>query len=98
MNDRYWSGNPPSLLTKAELELITKVLTHKQGKPTMKVNPLDDDRPGLTQRQLIGLATLTGNSGVAADLHDYHPPTQRVSRGNTQSNACILPPETTPGG
>ena len=60
----------------------------------MKVNPLDDDRPGLTRRQLIGLATLTGNSGVAADLHDYHPPTQRVSRGNTQSNACILPPET----
>ena len=27
----------------------------------MKFNPLDDDRPGLTRRQLIGLATLTGD-------------------------------------
>jgi hypothetical protein len=25
----------------------------------MKVNTLDDDRPGLTRRQLLGLATLT---------------------------------------
>src|ERR1700756_5009195 len=28
------------------------------------------------------------NSGVAADLHDYHRPTQRVGRGNTHANAC----------
>jgi oxalate decarboxylase len=31
----------------------------------MKVNPLDDDRPGLSRHQLIGLGTLTG-AGLAA--------------------------------
>jgi hypothetical protein len=31
------------------------------------------------------------NSGVAADLHDYHRPTQRAGRGNTHSNACYSP-------
>ena len=28
------------------------------------------------------------NSGMAADLHDYHRATQRVGRGNTHANAC----------
>src|SRR5258707_2827350 len=38
------------------------------------------------RRSLGGLAE-PGNSGVAADLHDYHRPTQRVGRRNTHSNA-----------
>src|SRR4029077_4530727 len=42
-----------------------ELITHKQRKPTMKGNTPDDDRPGITRRQLLGLATLT-SAGLAA--------------------------------
>jgi hypothetical protein len=33
----------------------------------MKVNTLDDDRPSLTRRQLLGIATLTRRSDVQSN-------------------------------
>src|SRR5260221_4524369 len=48
----------------------------------------DERRFTVRLRRSLGGMAAPGNSGVAADLHDYHRPTQRVGRGNTHSNAC----------
>jgi hypothetical protein len=48
----------------------------------------DERRFTVRLRRSMGRMAEPGNSEVAADLHDYHRPTQRVGRGNTHSNAC----------
>src|SRR5258708_17031791 len=48
----------------------------------------DERRFTVRFRGSMGGFAEPGNSGMVADLHDYHRPNQRVGRGNTHSNAC----------
>jgi len=46
----------------------------------MKVNPFDDERPGLARRQLLGLATLTSAGLAAASVGVSETKARRTAR------------------
>ena len=56
----------------------------------MQVNTVDDDRPGLTRRRLLGLTTLTSARLTAASVFPKPEPLQSQKNSSNKAYASTL--------
>ena len=69
-------------------EALTGLTPHGYVYESSDLLDRDERRFTVRFRRSMGGLAEPGKSEVAADVHNYHRPTQRVGRRNTHSNAC----------